>query len=72
MRQWLGAGTVGIALLVSGCSSSTDDSEYGLPAGPASAAHDDGSKSSGPSSDFSPEPTSPGASSESPSVERDA
>lgn len=68
MRQWLGAGTVGIALLVSGCSSSADDSEYGAPAGPAGAARDDGSKSSAPSSDSSPVPSSPGASSEAPSV----
>jgi len=68
MRQWLGAGSVAIALLVLGCSSSADDFSA-LPAGaPADGAHDDGSKSAAPSSDFAPEPTSPGAASDAPSV----
>jgi hypothetical protein len=60
MRQWLELGAVGIALLVSGCSSSADDSqESGAPAYvPGTAAHDDGSKSEAPPSAESAAPAS--------------
>ncbi|HYP98516.1 MAG TPA: VWA domain-containing protein [Polyangiaceae bacterium] len=52
MRQWFGVGTVGIALLVSGCSADGDDSTRTFGRGASTpAGHDDAS--SAPSSDGS-------------------
>ncbi|MEI9953133.1 MAG: vWA domain-containing protein [Pseudomonadota bacterium] len=66
MRQWSALSTVGIALLVSGCSSSADSQESGAPAGrPVAAAHDDGSTGAAPPSDPSAESDAPGKSSDS-------
>ncbi|HEY3255489.1 MAG TPA: VWA domain-containing protein, partial [Polyangiaceae bacterium] len=60
MRQWLGLGAVGIALLVSACSSSADDREAGSPARIDPSSSDDGSTSfvapSDPSTGAGPAP----------------
>jgi len=54
MRQWFGVGTVGIALLASGCSSSADSEGSNFRGGASDpASPDDGSASAPPSSDGS-------------------